>query len=187
MAITYHIECIQDDYRSIAGSFFTGDNEADRKMVKSIQQNVRDGNLWAWCAVTVTAECNGFTGESTCLGACSYESKADFEASDYYKDLCEEALNELQVKLAEATEAAREVYLECNPIARVTPGFELTATRDKSGCVTLTFASAHPLYGEQSILLQHDVDVETFLASLSADDRKSINDNWDTVITVKSF
>lgn len=187
MTIIYTIECQEDDYSEIAHNFATGDDEADRKIVRSIQRRVRNGTTWAWCIVTVTAECGGFTGESSSLWGCSYKDEADFKASDYYKDLCGEALDELYEKVRDAVISEREVYLALNPIAAISPGFELTATREKSGSVKLSFASAHPLYGEQSILLQHDVDVEAFLASLSADDRKSINGGWDTVITVKSF
>jgi hypothetical protein len=165
MTITYTIDCIQDDYHEIAGSFASG----------------------CEVTVTVTAECHGFKGESSSLGGCSYKDEAAFKACDYYKGLCQEALESLQEELALATQAEKEVYLELNPIAALAQEFELTVKRSIAGCLELSFGSAHPMYGIQSILLQHDTDIESLLRSLSADDRKSVDDGWDTTVAVKSF
>jgi hypothetical protein len=187
MTITYLFSCIPDDYNEIAGSFASGNDAQDAKQVASIQRKIKNGNVWAWCQVTVFAKCHGFEGESSSLGGCSYKNEAAFKASDNHKDLCQEALEDLQEKVALAAQAEREVYLALNPVAVAAPEFELTVNRDATGCLTLSFGSAHPLYGIQSILLQHDADIESLLKSLSADDRKSVDDGWDTTVAVQSF
>ena len=65
---------------------------------------------WAWCAVTVVAELNGFKGYAY-LGGCSYKSEKDFtEAGGYYDDLCDEAYEDL-VRAVEETRT-RLVALE---------------------------------------------------------------------------
>jgi hypothetical protein len=187
MTITYTIECQEDKYSEIEGSFASGNDEADRKTVKSIQERVFNGDIWAWCVVVVTAECHGFTAQSSYRSGCSYQDEANFKESEYYKDLCEEALEKLRAKLAQAAEAEREVYLALNPIAEAAPEFEIEAERDKAGCVTLSFRSAHTLYGVQSLLLQHDVDIEGLLKALSSDDATSLNSGWPIRVGIRSL
>jgi hypothetical protein len=187
MTITYTIDCTEDDFSEIAGSFASGDDAADAKQVASIQDKFRNGDIWAWCTVTVTAECHGFKGESSSLGACSYEDEAAFKACDYYKDLCQEALESLQEELALATQAEREVYLELNPIAAIAPEFKLTIHRDTNGCLFLSFTSNLPSHDEQDIMLQHDVDIEGLLKSLSASDRAEVDDGYAIYIGIQSL
>lgn len=58
-------------------------------------------NEWGWCCVKVTAEYKGLS-ESEYLGACSYESEADFRAnSGYYEDLVNTAVECLAVRVYE--------------------------------------------------------------------------------------
>jgi hypothetical protein len=57
-------------------------------------EKVSDGD-WAWCDVTVTARFSDLTGTAY-LGQCSYKDEADFKSDDYYSQMVDEAIHELQ-------------------------------------------------------------------------------------------
>lgn len=77
-------------------------------------------NDWAWCMVKVEARFWGFTGGSSYLGGCNYESEEDFRNSrfeithadgtvthsGYFDDLCEEAYQDLKEQIENAAGGA---------------------------------------------------------------------------------
>jgi hypothetical protein len=58
---------------------------------------VNRGNEWAWCKVTIVASWKGLEGRDY-LGCCNYNSKNDFMASNYYREMINNAIVELNVQ-----------------------------------------------------------------------------------------
>ena len=72
------------------------------EQVEKIEQELRDGNCWAWCHIRVVATCGSIREESYWLPCCSFESEEDFMASSSYERLKEEAHEELRIVLERA-------------------------------------------------------------------------------------
>ena len=68
-------------------------------MRTSIRKTSADGDRWAWFCAKVTASWEGHSA-SDYLGGCSYESEEDFRKDDYFQDLCDRALEELNEQIA---------------------------------------------------------------------------------------
>lgn len=92
---TIEVAC-EPEHDDPAGHF-DGD-EADQ-IVAEIRLR-REFNKWAWCMVRVRATFGPFVGESSYLGACSYDSENDFRRQgDYFDDLRAEALDALHAAI----------------------------------------------------------------------------------------
>lgn len=76
----------------------------DTEIVSEIRQRVEDGDVWAWCEVTVRASIGPIYGEGH-LFACSYENEDDFRQCGYFEDLKKEALADLDRKIRELLES----------------------------------------------------------------------------------
>lgn len=85
----------------IEGNASAIDEKTDRKVAKSIRDQLRRGNTWAWCRVKVSACWNGFAG-SDYLGCCSYRSEKDFKTHGPLHDMRAEALAALNALLEES-------------------------------------------------------------------------------------
>lgn len=73
----------------------SGHDAFDKKVEDEILARLRDGDVWAWASVTVTASLYGLE-EHAYLGCCSYESAEDFvKSSDYYPDMVAEVKGRL--------------------------------------------------------------------------------------------
>jgi hypothetical protein len=108
--ITYTLSIEQDD-QPIRGNVSAIDGETDRQAENWVYAQLNNGNLWAWCLVTVTAsiERDGVTFEGKdYLGCCSYQNRGEFLQNGYYQDLREEARLQLQQKLLQT--AMRGTY-----------------------------------------------------------------------------
>lgn len=88
----------EPEWQSPDGEFDTGDKELDARIVRDIKRR-RNLTVWAWCTVTVRVAWRGHTGKAH-LGCCSYRSEKDFRQGGYFGDLADEALDELNAKLA---------------------------------------------------------------------------------------
>lgn len=76
--------------------------DLDAELEREIIAQLDAGNDWAWCTVKVTARYRDMVGVAY-LGCCSYEGPADFIAhSDYYDDLKDEALADLELQIDDA-------------------------------------------------------------------------------------
>jgi len=64
-------------------------------------------NPWLWCSVAVVAKFHGLMGYAH-LGSCAYESEEDFIKGDYYEQMQEEALEDLQKQVDELCTALTE-------------------------------------------------------------------------------
>lgn len=91
----------------VRGNYTATDDPAqDKRDEDEIIRRLNQGDVWAWCWVTVTASWNGYL-EITNLGACSYEDQADFETGGYYSDMQHEALDALNTVLEKAWSVLR--------------------------------------------------------------------------------
>lgn len=83
------------------GYFATGDDAEDARIVAEIRENMQ-WNTWAWCfvRVTVSVELGPAVIEGwDSLGGCSYADEEEFTASDYFKDMMNEAALDLCRKM----------------------------------------------------------------------------------------
>jgi hypothetical protein len=73
------------------------DPEMDRATNLAINEQLNQGNQWAWCCVKITAYIDGLEGiEGTdYLGCCSYKNEADFRSGGYFEDMQARAKEEL--------------------------------------------------------------------------------------------
>lgn len=73
----------------------SGNDRTDRALEDAILARLDRDDIWAWAAVTVTANWQGIEG-SAHLGCCCYLDEHDFrECSGYFDDLASEALEEI--------------------------------------------------------------------------------------------
>jgi hypothetical protein len=73
-----------------------------------IYDQLEMGNEWAWCCAHVIARWKQWEGHAY-LGCCSYKSKEGFcQPGDYYDDMKQEALEELNKRVSEAWLALTE-------------------------------------------------------------------------------
>jgi len=86
------------------------DNMYDQPQFSEIvNEMIEENGLWGWCDVEVKASWRDFEGHAY-LGACSYKDKEDFVSiSGYYEDLVEEALEDLNEKIAECFKDLQEL------------------------------------------------------------------------------
>ncbi len=90
---------VEIDSLSIRGNVMvSGDNCFDKECEDEIINRVNDGDVWAWAHVTVVAGYNGFFGQAS-LGGCTYKDQKEFEQDDYYHDLAEEAIKDLNAHI----------------------------------------------------------------------------------------
>lgn len=83
----------------VEGSFATDDAAADAAQVTEIKRRLRNGDTWAWCTVTVSATCHGYSGSDS-LGACSYADEQDFRTPGwYFDDMVTEAIAALATEI----------------------------------------------------------------------------------------
>ena len=108
--VIFKLYCMPEDLVSIRGNVMaSGDDETDRESESWVLSQLESGNEWAWCIVKVCAVYDDdLQGESNYLGACSYESEKEFRESDYFSDLCQEALFDLNEKIHKAAKLIAE-------------------------------------------------------------------------------
>lgn len=101
--VEFSLEIEDEDVPVEGNASATDDPEEDAKLVAEIQQRLDRGDLWAWCCVKVTAKWKHWRGVDY-LGACSYESEADFKHGGYWEDMKSQALAALNRAIAEDVE-----------------------------------------------------------------------------------
>lgn len=95
--VDWTIECLPE-IDGPEGHFATGDDDYDRAIVADINEQLDNGNEWAWCVVKLTGAIDGLVA-SAYLGGCSYGSREAFETDAYYKDMQHEVCEELLTQL----------------------------------------------------------------------------------------
>ena len=96
---------VEPDPESYVGNCSAVSPEHDRAAEARIRDELADGNEWAWCIITVTAEWGGMFARDTLCG-CSYASEEDFRDS-LFPDMRDNALEELHETLTSETRARR--------------------------------------------------------------------------------
>lgn len=92
--VNFKVEALEEDIQVRVNTIASGDEEEDKKVEDRIIRRLNNGNQWAWCTAKVTATYKGKEGTAY-LGCCSYKDKDDFMTDGYYKDMKEEAYQEL--------------------------------------------------------------------------------------------
>ena len=101
--VKFTLTAEQDDLPVRGNAMVSGDAAADKEVEDEIIARLDKGDIWAWASVKVTAEWNGYKGVNH-LGACTCDNEQDFIVgnSDYYSDMCDNALDELNNELESA-------------------------------------------------------------------------------------
>lgn len=102
----------------------------DAQTMAWIRAQTDNGNVWAWCVVTVTAEYEGCTGMAI-LGGCSYESRKALEES-CLADMTSEAIDDLWRQLELRTPAGRAKALASAARQAITTSFRGPTDRNGS-------------------------------------------------------
>jgi hypothetical protein len=94
--VAFTVTC-ESEYIPIRGNCMaSGDDAFDEACAVEIETALEKGNPWAWCAVKVEGEWEGLS-TTRYLGACSYESEADFcEPGGYFDDMKNEIFEDLK-------------------------------------------------------------------------------------------
>ena len=99
---------VLEEYADPADMLISGELEyRDQELqeIENIKSRIRYGDQWAWCTVKVSVKWGTFEGVDY-LGGCSYKDENEFRApGGCYQDMIEEALADLNNKIA-ATHAA---------------------------------------------------------------------------------
>lgn len=92
--VVFTITAEQDDIPIRGNAIVSGDEDFDEKVARDIEEQLGQGNVWAWASVRVSASWAGFTGSDS-LGACSYEDEAAFRKGGYLPQMLEAAMEDL--------------------------------------------------------------------------------------------
>lgn len=93
------------------GQFASGDDEQDRKDCAEIRRDLADGNPWAWCCACVRVQWGDFA-HTEYLGCSSYVDEADFRACDYFTDMVDTCITELNAEVARAFRTFASLVIE---------------------------------------------------------------------------
>lgn len=95
----------QDELEVRGNALASGDDAADRACEDEIIRRLESGDVWAWAWVECVARCevDGIVFEgSDSLGACSYDSRADFMRDAYAKGMRERAIDDMRESMKHA-------------------------------------------------------------------------------------
>lgn len=84
----FTVECLPEDLPIRGNAVTSGDPAFDREVEADVEARL-ENTPWAWCTVKVTLHLGPFKA-STYLGACSYNSEAEFRSDPYFEDMCAE-------------------------------------------------------------------------------------------------
>ena len=96
--VRFKISIVPEHIPVRGNALASGDPAIDRAAEEAILARLDQGDIWAWCTVFLTARWRGFD-DFDVLGCCSYEDEEDFKRCDYYADMKDRALEELNRKL----------------------------------------------------------------------------------------
>lgn len=106
--VEFIIEC-QEEFVPVQGNaMVSGDDAVDKEVEDKIINDFNSGNLWAWCTVRVAAKWKEFEGDDY-LGCCSYNSEEEFKSDGYFKDMKQNALDELNKNISLTVTNLREL------------------------------------------------------------------------------
>lgn len=89
----------------VAGNASAVDAETDANVERMIIKELEDGNIWAWCDVTVTVTYKDTLRASFTLSGCSYKSEKDFRHDNgYFGDLVDQCIAEINKSIAKLSD-----------------------------------------------------------------------------------
>jgi len=105
--INITLEITEEEFPVRGNVIASGDDAYDKQVEDEILERLSDGDVWAWCVVTVKATVDGLEGFEgiDCLGGCSFKDEQGFKESGYYEDMKEAAIADLISKLKAASKA----------------------------------------------------------------------------------
>lgn len=95
--VDWQLECLPEDM-PIRGNASAWGEPDDSEYAERIENELADGNQWAWCQVRLVGRYKGLTASDS-LGGCSYASEEDFRQGGYYEDMRAVVLADLQKQL----------------------------------------------------------------------------------------
>ena len=91
------IDCNYDSDVDYKGNCSAVDEETDKATENWIEHELENGNIWAWCHVSVTVRYKDLLEYTEYLGGCSYTDKEDFiKNSGYYDDMVNTCIAEIK-------------------------------------------------------------------------------------------
>ncbi len=97
--VTFTLHCEPEDIPVEGNAMASGDDAVDKEAEQWVNDQLANGNEWAWCHVILIAEWEGLEGRDT-LGACSYKSREDFmQPGGYFDDMKAQAFADLQAQV----------------------------------------------------------------------------------------
>ena len=106
--VVFSIEIEEEDAKF---DFESDEPEKDEALKGELRKRLDRGDLWAWCTVKVTATWKTWKGVDY-LGCCSYDSEKDFvDCGDYWPDMKERALEDLNKSIARVAETLAELQV----------------------------------------------------------------------------
>jgi len=88
---------VEPEFESPEGYFDSGIPEYDKEDIARVYKETEQGNMAAWCIVTVKATALGITASDS-LGCCSYDSLEQIEL-DLLPEMQSSAFDELALKV----------------------------------------------------------------------------------------
>jgi len=105
--VEFNVEVCVEDAEVRGNAMCSGDDAFDREVEDHILSELKDGNIWAWSTIRVSAYIDGVEGIDY-LGCCNYMDEEDFRKDAYYFDMKGCALNDLRTKMMCAIEKAEK-------------------------------------------------------------------------------
>lgn len=96
--------CEPEDLQVRGNAQASGDDADDRSVEDQILADLESGNDWAWCCTHVRVTYQGNSVDQY-LGGCSYASEKDFRAGDYFTDMVDECIAELNKRESDLIKA----------------------------------------------------------------------------------
>lgn len=99
--VAFTVHCEQEELPIKGNVMASGDERRDQDAEHAVRAMLLEGNVWAWCFITVTASYGDFEGTDI-LGCCSYDDEAAFKSDAYWEDMKVNALENLRARLEDA-------------------------------------------------------------------------------------
>ena len=97
--VEFIVEVLPEEAPVRGNAITSNDADFDREVEDDILADLADGNVWAWCAVKVTARIDGIEC-SECRGRCRYTGEQEFREDAMYSNLKLWALEDLRDELS---------------------------------------------------------------------------------------
>ena len=114
--VTVKVE--QSDIPVIGNVVGSGDDQYDKQMELQVLSELENGNVWAWCDVTVVVSLKGIENANfstfASLSGCCYENEANFKEDGYF-----ELVNQCLQQLNDAMKVLWNDFAEDDPLLEI--------------------------------------------------------------------